>query len=76
MKVWVIAHNTFRETIRDKVLRMILGLCIIVILASKAIAEISLGQDLKVIADFSLGAIDLFGLYSVYLLALDLSIKK
>lgn len=62
MKILIIAHNTFRETIRDRVLRVIVGLCLVVILASRAIAEISLGQDLKVIADLSLGAIDLFGM--------------
>lgn len=62
MKILVIAHNTFRETIRDKILRVIIGLCFLIIVASRAIAEISLGQDLKVIADLSMGAIDTFGM--------------
>lgn len=62
MRIIVIAKNTFLETIRDRVLWVIVGLCLVVILASRAIAEISLGQDLKVIADLSLGAIDFFGM--------------
>lgn len=61
VKIFIIAQNTFRETIRDRVLRVIVGLCLVIIIASRAIAEISLGQDLRIIADMSLGAIDLFG---------------
>lgn len=62
MRVLQIAKNTFRETIRDRILRVIIGLCFIVFLISKGIAEISMGQDIKIIADFSLWGIDVFGM--------------
>ncbi len=61
MKVLIIAQNSFREAIRDRVLRVILGVSLLVIVCSSIIGEISLGEELKMILDLSLGAIDLFG---------------
>ncbi|WP_372371271.1 ABC transporter permease [Candidatus Uabimicrobium sp. HlEnr_7] len=61
VKLTVIAINTFRETMRDRILRVIVGVSIFVIIISKIIGELSIGQDLKILVDFSLGTIDIFG---------------
>ncbi|MEX2664345.1 ABC transporter permease subunit [Candidatus Uabimicrobium amorphum] len=61
VKFTIIALNTFRETMRDRILRVIVGVSIFVIVISKIIGELSIGQDLKILVDFSLGTIDIFG---------------
>lgn len=62
MKILVIAKNSFWETMRDRILRLIFFLSVFVILASQAIAEVVLGDRIKVISDISLGAMDFFGM--------------
>lgn len=76
MRILVIAKNTFLETVRDRILRVIVGLCLLVILASSAIGDISLGQDIKVIADLSLGAIDFFGMILCVFIGTSLIYKE
>ncbi len=76
MRILVIAKNTFLETIRDRILRVIVGLCLLVILVSSAIGDISLGQDIKVICDLSLGAIDFFGMILCVFIGTSLIYKE
>ena len=61
MRILTIAMNTYREAIRDKVLYVLLFFAGATILGSKALGYISVGQDLKIIADISLAAISVFG---------------
>lgn len=61
MKFIPVALNTFRETIRDRILRVIVSISIFVIIISKIIGELSIDQDLKILVDFSLASIDMFG---------------
>lgn len=68
MRILVIAHNTFREAVRDKVLYVLLVFAIITILGSKALGWVSVGQDEKIIKDISLSALSLFGvLISIFI---------
>ncbi len=61
MRVGAIAANTFREAVRNKVMHAIVGLALIVILCSKALAWVSAGEDVKVMTDMGLAAVTLFG---------------
>jgi ABC-type transport system involved in multi-copper enzyme maturation permease subunit len=60
-KLLVIAQNTFREAIRDKILYAIFFFSFLLLLASLALGELSLGHHIKVTKDLGLGAISFFG---------------
>lgn len=55
-----ITLNTFRETVRDKVLYSLIVFAVLSIVASLLAGSVSLGQDLRVIEDFGLTAILVF----------------
>jgi len=61
VRVIAVARNTFREAVRDKVLYVLLFFSASAILASKALGWISIGQDIKIVKDFTLGASSVFG---------------
>jgi ABC-type transport system involved in multi-copper enzyme maturation permease subunit len=61
MRIIAVAHNTFRESVRDKALYVLLFFAATTILGSKAIGWISIGQDIKVMKDICLAAVLLFG---------------
>ncbi|MEK7548376.1 MAG: ABC transporter permease subunit [Patescibacteria group bacterium] len=54
--IWLIGLNTFKETIRDRILYLIVVFSIIVIAATLLAASVSLGQDVRVIKSFGLQA--------------------
>jgi len=56
-----IAKNTFKETIRDRVLYVILAFAILLIISTIFFGSISLDQDAKIIKDLGLAGIFLFG---------------
>ncbi|MDR2392227.1 MAG: ABC transporter permease [Planctomycetota bacterium] len=56
-----IARNTFRESIRDKILYVIVFFAMVMMLASLAIGWISMGDQLQVVQDFSLAVLSFFG---------------
>ena len=60
-RIVTIAQNTFRESIRDKVLYVLLFFALATILGSKVLGWISIGQDIKIIKDISLAAMSVFG---------------
>jgi ABC-type transport system involved in multi-copper enzyme maturation permease subunit len=61
MRVLVVAYNTFRESMRDKVLYVLLFFAAAAILGSKALGWISIGQDIKIVKDVTLASISIFG---------------
>lgn len=61
MRALAVAHNTFREAVRDKVLYVLLFFAAASILGSKALGWISIGQDVKIMKDISLAAVLVFG---------------
>ena len=71
-----VALNTFRETIRDRILRVIVSVSIFIILISKLIGELSIGQDFKILVDFSLASIDMFGVVLCIFLGASLIHKE
>ena len=61
MRILTIALNTFRESVRDKVLYVLLFFAAVTIVGSKALGWISIGQDIKIVKDITLAAISVFG---------------
>ena len=61
MRILAVAGNTFREAVRDKVLYVLLFFAMVVILGSRALGWISVGQDLKIVKDFCLASMSVFG---------------
>jgi ABC-type transport system involved in multi-copper enzyme maturation permease subunit len=75
-RVWAIAHNTFREAVRDRVL---LNLVLFVLLLTGAaifIGELSDGQERKIIADLGLSAMLLFGVFIAIFVGVGLVYKE
>lgn len=60
-QVLAIARNTFRETIRDRILNTILVFAVVLIGASILLGQLSAGQDLKIIKDLGLASLGFFG---------------
>ncbi|MFC1656744.1 ABC transporter permease [Patescibacteria group bacterium] len=71
-----IAKNTFRETIRDKVLYVILAFAILIIVSTIFFGSISLDQDTKVIIDLGLAGIFLFGIIIAIFIGTNLVHKE
>lgn len=71
-----IALNTFRELKRNKILYMILFFGILLIIFSLALASLSLGQTNKIILDFGLSMIEIFGLISVIFIGSQLIFRE
>jgi ABC-type transport system involved in multi-copper enzyme maturation permease subunit len=66
--VIIIAQNTFRESVRDKVLYNLLFFAILMVIASVLIAELSLDQDKLIITRMGLTVMLFFGaLISVFI---------
>jgi ABC-type transport system involved in multi-copper enzyme maturation permease subunit len=76
MRVLVIAQNTFREAVRDKVLYVLLFFAAVTILGSKALGWISIGQDIKIIKDISLAATSIFGVLIAIFVGTSLIYKE
>ena len=60
-RILVIAGNTFRETVRDKILYNLILFALIMIFSSLAIGQLTLGNEDKVILNLGLAAISVFG---------------
>lgn len=75
-RVAAIAHNTFRESIRDKVLYVLLFFEAVSILGAKALGWISVGQDVKIVKDISLASVSLFGVLIAIFVGTSLVYKE
>lgn len=71
-----IALNTFRELTRNKILYMIVFFGIVLIGFSLVLASLSLGQSDKIVADFGLAMVEIFGIISVIFIGSQLLFKE
>lgn len=74
--MWNIAKNTFRELARNKMLYLILFFGVILIVFSLVLAALSLGQTEKIVSDFGLAMIEMFGLLSVIFIGSQILFKE
>ena len=60
-RILAVAANTFRETVRERVLYNLVFFAIMMTLAGLLLGPLSIRQDEKILKDIGLGAMDLFG---------------
>ena len=71
-----IAKNTFKEIVRNRFLYLILFFAFVFILFSLALGKLTIGESEKVIVDFGLGMIEIFGLIGVLFVGSQLLFKE
>lgn len=74
--ILVIAKNTFKETIRDRILYGILSFALLFLISTTMFGSISLGEDVKVIKDLGLAGIYIFSLIIAIFLGTSLIYKE
>ncbi|MCP4809929.1 MAG: ABC transporter permease subunit [Proteobacteria bacterium] len=75
-RLFAIAHNTFRETIRDRILTALLFFGVLVLLTSVAMEEVTIGDADHVVRSVALGAIRVFGSIIAMFLGIGLVYKE
>ncbi len=76
MNIVPIAYNTYRESIRDKILYVILLFSLMMIMSSILLSSLSLGQNEKVIVDLGLASISIFGVLLTMFIGTNLLNKE
>jgi ABC-type transport system involved in multi-copper enzyme maturation permease subunit len=76
MRVWAVALNTFKETVRNRILVNILVFAIGLILLSLFVGEWSMYQQAKVIKDVGLSAMSIFGLLIAIFIGIRLMVQE
>ena len=71
-RILSIASNTFRETIRNKILYAIIAFALFVIGLTFFLADLSLGDFARIIADIGLASIHVFGVIMAIFLGITL----
>ena len=74
--IGALAANTFREAVRDRVLYSLLFFAVLVLMASLAVENITIGDQEKVVRSFAYGAIRLFGAMIALFLGVSLVYKE
>jgi ABC-type transport system involved in multi-copper enzyme maturation permease subunit len=60
-RIFAVAANTFRETVRERVLYNLLFFAVLMTLSGFLLSQLSIRQDEKILKDLGLAAMDLFG---------------
>jgi ABC-type transport system involved in multi-copper enzyme maturation permease subunit len=76
MTITVIARNTFKEAVRDRVLYLLLFFAAVSILFSRVLALLTVGDRVKIIKDVGLASISLFGALMAILIGTGLVYKE
>jgi len=76
MQFLSIIQNTFKETIRDKILYNLLIFAIGLIIVSVIVSQWSLGQEVKILKDFGLSVMSFFGLLMAIFIGIGLVHKE
>ena len=71
-----IAVNVFRESVRDKVLYNLVLFALMLMGVSYLLAQLSAGQEIKIIKDLGLAAMSLFGLFIAVFIGIGLVSKE
>ena len=74
--IQVIALNTFREAVRDKILYAMLVFALVLIGGSLLVAELTIGEYEKIIKDLGLSLISIFGLMIAIFVGIGLVYKE
>ena len=72
----LVASAVYRESVRDRVPLTIVGFGVLLVAASYLIGQLTAGQDLKIIKDLGLAAINLLGLFIAIFIGINLVAKE
>lgn len=72
----IVAGAAFRESVRDRVPYTMVVFAVLMIAASFLIAQLTAGQDLKIIKDLGLAALSIFGLLIAVFIGIGLVSKE
>lgn len=72
----LIAFAVFRESVRDRVPLAIVGFGVLLVLGSTIISQMTAGQDLKIIKDLGLAALQLLGVLIAVFIGIGLVAKE
>ena len=75
-RVLAVAANTFRETIRERVLYNLVFFAILMTLSGLLLGQLSIRQDEKIIKDLGLAAMDVFGTVIAIFIGVGLVAKE
>jgi len=76
LKIIAIALNTFRESVRDRVLYNLVLFVALIVVAAVAMGRIAVGQEAKIIIDVGLSATAIFGLLIAIFIGIGLVSKE
>ncbi|MEQ1833334.1 MAG: ABC transporter permease subunit [Candidatus Eisenbacteria bacterium] len=76
MNVLLIAHNTFRETVRDRILVGLVVCGLVVLGLTRVAAPLAMGEDLRLTVDLGLSSITWLGLLIVLMVGASLVGKE
>jgi hypothetical protein len=76
MKIIALAINTFREAIRDKVLYSLIFFAVLMIGLSVILDNLTIGEPTKIIKDFGLASIEIFGVLIAIFVGIGLVYKE
>ena len=75
-QVWVIAFNTFREAIRDRILYLLLAFALFLIGFSQVLSLLTVGSEEKIVKDLGLASISVFGVLTAIFIGVSLVSKE
>ena len=71
-----VAINVFRESVRDRVPYNLVLFAVLLISSSYLLGQLTAGQDVKIVKDLGLGAIEIFGLFIAIFIGIGLVSKE
>jgi len=74
--ILAIALNTFREAVRDRILYLLLAFALILIVVSRLLSLLTVGNEEKIIKDVGLSAISVFGVLTAVFVGVSLVFKE
>src|SRR2546428_10599829 len=75
-RITVIAMNTFRETLRDKILYNLVFFGLLLIGSSILLSTLTIGEQVKIIQDIGLASINVFGVIIAIFVGIGLVSKE
>ncbi|HKC49977.1 MAG TPA: ABC transporter permease [Myxococcota bacterium] len=75
-RIWVLARNTYREAVRDKLLYNLLLFAALMIASSILLAQIQIGKDERIYRDIGLSSIAFFGVLIAIFVGINLVYRE
>lgn len=74
--VWILAKNTFREAVRDRLLTTVLVFGAVLVASSAVLAPLTLGEGDRVVRDLGLAAVNVFAMLLVVFVGTSLVYRE